>query len=98
VAANCGGSEGQPSSTFRKSTDAPRSGPSGEIGAWLHLNQNWGPQNNISAAPTASAFVQSIVAEEIPEEPEEAVEAMVLFNFTATSEFELDVRGECFDM
>jgi len=41
-------------------------------------------------APTPSAFAQSIAPQD---SVEELVEAKVLFDFIATSEFELEVRG-----
>lgn len=41
-------------------------------------------------ASSASAFVQSITPQEVVDEH---MEALVLFDFNATSEFELEVRG-----
>jgi hypothetical protein len=46
-----------------------------------------------SSATTPSAFVQSIVPQE---SVKELLEARVLFDFMATSEFELEVRGGAF--
>jgi len=55
--------------------------------SYPHLTLN--PRNYTALAPTASSFLQSMASEEL----EEHVVAKVLFDFTATSEFELDMTG-----